>query len=677
MITAIVWVVATCSLFGMALGGSRRWNPSAETRAADTIVIAWSWLAMASFALSLLHYLSGYHLLAGVLVLGMLTLGATRRRVAIAVDAPIATPTWIRATWSGAVAFAAGHVIARGLLLFPVDFDTLMYHRPLIDFWLQSGSLYAGEASHWSNPGSNELWGLWAASTFRGDFLVGLINVPATVLLAVSTFDLCRLVGVGWPLSHLATLATLSNYPVINQLGNAENDVSAAALFVASACYGLRFARDGRPADLTLGAASAGLLCGIKYYALGYAALNCIVAAVVATRGRGPRDGLRVIAAFGLGIASLGGYWYLRNWAASGSPLYPMVFGQAGRFASSDYPNSWATTFLGNGRPEVVPLSAAALWRFTGPWQFAAVACLPIVTLWLIVTRAGARLRGGSRPPAGERLYLALLTLGSGAILAVTPLALEDISGSLNQLIAGYTPVRYGAAFLTLASVSFSLFLQDILIGVRKELRGLPACFAGISALFQVAWVANGHRIDWFFDVSLAIAGAACAFALDARGRDGPRLRRHPLLATALAAATIFGAGLGIERLGRLWDTQFINFYDSTYQTKVFSRLDELGESASRLGCLDFNSMPFLGPRRSVRLYQPRPVPSYDWLVRYLRRHRIQYVVVSTINASPTGWDVYAGMKDLLDEHYPEFRVDHRDWSFTLYRFDAGAHRPE
>ena len=42
-----------------------------------------------------------------------------------------------RALWLFLLVFWVCHVVRNGLLEFPKDFDTLMYHLPLIDHWFQ------------------------------------------------------------------------------------------------------------------------------------------------------------------------------------------------------------------------------------------------------------------------------------------------------------------------------------------------------------------------------------------------------------------------------------------------------------------------------------------------------------------------------------------------------------
>ena len=183
------------------------------------------------------------------------------------------TERWWHLIWGGLLAYGVAHVVLAAVLRFPTDWDTLMYHRPLLDQWLQARSLYALSDAHWFNPGTNELLGLWTAAPFSGDFLVGLLNLPAAVLLGLAVVELGAVFGLGRPLTHLAGFMALSSWPIWRQLSDAENDLAVSALFLASLCYTVRWIQDRRLANLYLASLCLGLLTGVKYYALGYAAV--------------------------------------------------------------------------------------------------------------------------------------------------------------------------------------------------------------------------------------------------------------------------------------------------------------------------------------------------------------------------------------------------------------------
>ena len=239
----------------------------------------------------------------------------------------------------------------------------------------------------WNTPGNNELVTLWLVAPFSGDFLYGLTNLPAAVLLACATVEIGRQIGLSTTWRNLSALAVVTNYVVLRQLITVENDVAVAALFVASLNYTLRYADHRCFADLLLGVVCLGLLAGVKYYALGYAAVAAFTAAMHIARRQGWRAATHAAVWGLLGLLAFGGYWYIRNWIAGGSPLYPLGLTAATDELGPVYPGSlWATTFIGNGRSELPELAIEAVWGMTGPCQLAALLGLPVTLGWLVVS---------------------------------------------------------------------------------------------------------------------------------------------------------------------------------------------------------------------------------------------------------------------------------------------------
>src|SRR5581483_7150627 len=166
---------------------------------------------------------------------------------------------------------------------------------------------------------------------------------------------------------HLATFLALSNTVIMKQLTDTENDMAVAALFCASLAYGVRSLQRPQWANSILCAASLGVLVGIKYYALPYAALACasITLAMLGCHGLGPT--MRNLAAAGLGMLLLGGYWYIRNTTMTGSPLHPMGFTPATDLLHRAYPEVWRSSFWSNPPREVALLGMQASARIGGP----------------------------------------------------------------------------------------------------------------------------------------------------------------------------------------------------------------------------------------------------------------------------------------------------------------------
>lgn len=572
--------------------------------------------------------------------------------------------------WSWLVASWALRVATEGLGRFVSDFDTVMYHAPLIVDWLQARSLHAPDSSHWSNPGGNELIGLWFVAPFDGDFLVVLANFPSALLLALAALELARLVGVRGPLAHLAALVIATNVVVTRQLVDGGNDVAVAGLTLATACYGLRAARKGQVGIVTLGGISLGLLAGVKFYALGYASVAWAATILLTARSRGPREAARLGSAWIACAVLFAGYWYARNAAVAGSPFYPLGITHESDLIGRVYPRIMESTYFGNGRPEVLPLAMRAVWGMTGPCQFLAVFGLPGWIAWVSATGLGVR-RSASARGRSARLGLVLLTIGSALVLGVTPVTVEDKPGTLNQIEMGYTPARYGLAFMGLAVVAMAATLHDLARLPRsRALRALPPLAFFLGLLTNLFLISHGEfenyrvgPISFQIGLDLSLLGVS-GYAIGSRV---PRLRRA-VLATA-AVAAIAAVPFAVQWLDRDWHGRFARFYDADFRTGAFRVLAGLDPAPTRICLLDYRCYPFLGSRRQFRICQPMDVPSYARLKDYLRDRGVEIVAAHTTEIDdPAAWDLYHRIAPWLKGHEEDFSVIHADPTFTLYR---------
>lgn len=638
----------------------------ARSRLFHALTLGWACLTLVLTALGATGLLRpGLALAAvGLVAAAGLLWGSSGRPVATACDPTQAPDRRVRVLWTALAALWLGHVVTRTAIEFTSEFDALMYHIPMIDYWLQAGSLYAPDGTHWANPGGNELIGLWMVAPFSGDFLVRLTNIPATFLLALAAAELGSILGLRRPLDNLAGFAVAANFIVIAQLVDSGNDTAVAALFLAGLCYSLRFRRSHRAADLLLCSACTGLLAGIKYYALGYAAILWLSLVLPEIRRGRLAHALRA-GGIGLLVSLLfGGYWYARNMVVSGTPFFPMGLSSSSDLLAQTYPDAGRTSFLGNGRPEVPALALRAVWQIGGACHTAAILALPIVLPWLL---------SSSRP--GHR-SLAALIAATAAVLAITPFALEDSPGTLNHLRWAYTPFRYGLCFLSLSVIALALALQALADRLRApELqRGFakawPALLLGTAAASQILFLDGRHPIDWAFCAPLVLNAALLAALLPSRILGRPR----PVIAVAGVIAVMVAGAFAIDRLSKTWDDQFHRSYDRLYGTRIFSTLRPYAESEPRLCLLDYRCHPFFGSRRQFRVCQPLQVPSSDVLADYLRQHDVELVVIRSGDSSgAAGWDAYTRPEDWRLALERDATLLHRDAIFALYRMKPSS----
>jgi hypothetical protein len=571
------------------------------------------------------------------------------------------------AVWWLVLPLGVGHVLVNGLLVFPRDWDTLYYHLPMIDQWLQARCLYTPDCWHWSYPGNHELFGLWAIAPFSGDFFNALNNLPAAALLAVAMICLGGEVGLSRPFAHLAGIAAVSNYVVLCQLVDNENDVAVAALFFTGFFYGLRFLRSRRQADLMLCSVVVGLLAGVKFYALGYAILVGGVLILFAFLAWGPGAVLQAGAALLGGMVLFGGYWYFRNAWVSGSPLYPRDLWQAEDMFSRLYPGAATSSFIGNGQPEVFGLAVKAVWGMTGPCHLLALLLLPITLPYLALAGIGRRDQAyqGIRRVRGA---IVLLTVGAATLLLLTPFAVEDTPGTLNQVRWGYCPVRYGLCFLTLAVFVLLVVLQDAAGRLRRFdpygaaghiLVGLLAVGCAIQFTF------TDERLPrrWDDTILAAVLLLLVAVIVVLIRHLWPATRKVLVVGVGLGA--VAGFSLFTGSLAATWHLRFTAHYDHYFGTKLYRRMAAEIPSGSRICVMETQCFPFFGSARQFRVCQPVYTASPEELGDYLHQHDTDYVAV------PPGGHIsetFFWFNELKSQHPDAFPAVWDDPLLPLYR---------
>lgn len=694
---AILWLAAT------ALLGAAGWETAARlfpedavlTKLGHAIVLGWAHIVLMGILLGATGLLWPVALLTGVASLAALTLGLVIWRVPTHAAAvydrtdpqPTGTPAsqlaqWLwAAVWGTLFAFWLGHVVTAGLLRFPDDFDTLMYHLPLVDHWLQAGSLYAPDGLRWSDPGNNELITLWLVAPFSGDFLYALTNLPASLLLACAAVEFGRRIGLSMSFQNLAGLAVVTHFVVFKQLIDTENDVAAAALFLACLAYALRYAEWGRIADLIFGVACLGLLAGVKYYALGYASIAATAAGLLIARRRGGRVATRAAILGLLGVLTFGGYWYVRNWAAGGSPLHPLGLTADGDGLGAVYQGSvWSTTFLGSGRPELPELAIKAVWGMTGPCHLATILVLPVTITWLVVSGFRQAQRPRRSVECAARSVLAFVTVASGLVLLVTPFAVEDVPGTLNQMHWMYCPVRYGMCFLSLAVLALVVLLHDISRGFRtwsEQVRGrsyylvlslahAPQVLLAVGVLFQFKglWrleLADGFVNGLLLATNILLAGAIVGLVVN----NWPQ--RRVLLTVILGWALASGASWAVDSLAQRWHSGFGSNYDRMLAGGLFRYQAETQPVGSCVCVLDLRSYPFFGSARQFRVCQPQQVHSRQELEDYLRvRDVALFAARFDTNWTARGWQNSRAW--LVDNNRLFVPIHEGSWPYTVYR---------
>lgn len=672
-----VWTVSCC-VFP---------DDTAFQRTMHTVTMIWTWIVLVSCGLGAFGLLSVTNLGLGVLAVSCGTWRYFRRRCADgcrAVASPDSRGRWqVRfwhVVWSINAALATVLLADRGVLQFPQNWDTLMYHRPLIDHWLQTSSLYVPECAVWFVPGNNELMGLWWGAPFTGDFWVGLMSVPGALLLALGTYELGRVIGLMPLLRHSAVIAVLGSSVMFHQITSAKNDVAVAGLFVTGLAYGLRHVEGRRRSDLVFGGAALGLLAGVKYYALGYAGVGWAGVSAMAWSQWGRRRALSVSLALG-GIMLLpAGYWYGRNAVVSGTPLYPMGHLRPHAEHAQMRRSAWRSSFLGNGRLAVWPQYAEAVWKRGGVCQIAALLAVPTSLAWLlgsVLTFSRSHLRPNT---AALRWGLVIVLMGTWINFAITPFT---VSAESDQLIESVDLVaRFSQVPLALSVVAFSLLLSDVSRWIKarggERLIGsvlsalLPLSFATMTfATFSAkanAVLDHQWLIILLIALDLVLLSALLRELSEANGGFAGRVRRFafPVIVGSGMAAFVLASSC----LSEWWHSDFATHYDRRLGTQAFSILEETDGAVPSVTALYFRYYPFFGSRRQFRAHRPRQVISRESLLRYLLANKSDTIAVAHSGSSAFEFESYDKAKEWINELPDAFdRIAHGS-EFDLYRVD-------
>ncbi len=573
---------------------------------------------------------------AGHLALSPLARGCLSGLGQVGARAP--STRWERLAAAAGVSLAALPVLAASsrLVALPMAPDALAYHLPMAAQWVQTGSMLTADARVWFYPGNYELLtsvffllaghdGLW----FAPDLIAW-----ATLFLALwSLLSTCGVPPVAAPV-HAAAAMWM---PLVQRcLGVGDNDLFAAAIFL-SAVWLIVAARLSQERRSVLGLAVLviAVLVGTKLALVAYAAL---LGALVlwASRGLTDRTGRPRLAAIAAVALLLAGSFYARNAILTGNPVYPVGVAPFGitllpwgdtshvvaiRRAIS--PAELAATTLARTRlpGETARLLGRHLWGLAT----SAVLLLGAGALWTLWRRRpGAGKAADRHIPSGTAWLLAVVLGVSFVAFLNTPLALENLPGTSNQLIAGWS-LRFA-----LPSVVLAFALGALL---------LPSSSAPFVPWLAVAASASASPLPRAEPIAVSLAVFAvllATFRLRERwSRAAPRRSdlTH-LRAWALFAAVLLVAGLLLQGFLRATSEGRSHQTAAGYTYGVNSRVVEwvnanVPDGAVMASLTSLRAYPLIGHRFQRRVISVGlSLPAEAW-VRAVQQHRAEYLVLS------------------------------------------------
>ena len=522
----------------------------------------------------------------------------------------------VKIIWWFIGSLLAGHIISNGLLGWPTDWDSLMYHMPFVDHWIQERSLFARGSARWSMPASSELIALWFAVSFSGDFLVPLNNLPALIVFTAAILQMGETANFSPFEGCTCASICIFTQVTLRQSVDASNDLIVAAFFFSGMHYLGKIIEGHRPVDGILFGISVGVLTGIKYFAVGYALLLIGLFAVLAFRSdRSALQHFRSLCYFFLGAGLLGSFWYVRNYFATGNPLYPLFSRDFSERMS--YPGIHRTTLLFHLSWDAMEKVFNSVWNRCGVFHVASVAVAPSVVIKGIGVYRSS--------PERCRFQWAIAYLGVLAILLATPMLVEDQPGTLNQLKWGYTTVRYGLCFWT-----FNVFLAFIAASrFRRQIGLMPMnlrCAIGVAAMtLQIYWTSIHLRPLCFEPVSSwTILCGVLLLTLYVLCRI--KCGRYVLV---ISVVGLLIQSVLIAYLSFRWHAGLAKHFDEHEGTTVFCTIEE---SVERILVLDDRSYPFFGSHRQNYIVQPMRFHDADRSVQMCIENQLTLVATRIEN---------------------------------------------
>jgi hypothetical protein len=229
----------------------------------------------------------------------------------------------------GVAAWLALVYLLLGLTL-PVEAisDAPIYHLPFAVAWWKAGTLALvptpfGDAAATYFPANGDLWLAWLVASGSGA-LAKVGQWPLMVVGATALYGLARVACFPWPAAVMPGALWIGLPIVVTQSSLANVDLIWAAFYLVAVYFVVRWfvgAGPERQRWLFLCALACGIVIGTKAVGALFVTVLLLIAAAAVARGHQP---ITQGALLGLGVVLPSAYWYLRNLAVTGNPLYPL-----------------------------------------------------------------------------------------------------------------------------------------------------------------------------------------------------------------------------------------------------------------------------------------------------------------------------------------------------------------
>ena len=442
----------------------------------------------------------------------------------------------------------------------PADgIDALSFHLPGAARWIQSGSIWGVDQfipnqAQAYYPNNGDVLFLSAMLPFGDAAFVRTVGAPLLAMLGLAVYALAVELGAFRSLA-VSFAAMFVSIPAVIEpaLQGTLPDAFMLACFAAGILFGLRYLRENRRSELVLCGLGLGLAVGTKWYGVSSVATLLVIAvAALIVGGRPIRVIAREFALLAGVIAFAGGIWFLRNWIASGNPVFPLKVAPLGitifdaprdtirelsGFTIADYATDWDVW-----RTYLLP----ALWMTLRLPVLLAAAGLGL-TLWISLSRLRAPVSAeGADSDRSWAARVAVLGFGAIALVGVYAITPYSALGPEGMPVQADANTRYllPAALIAsaLAAAGFS----------RLPRQAVPAVHAlALVAIVQALFHGVRPSESAFAEAGAALlAVAATSLLLLRLARRGQRAASRAIAVAGLAVAIVLVvvAGRDVQR---------------------------------------------------------------------------------------------------------------------------------
>ncbi len=423
-----------------------------------------------------------------------------------------------------------------GLMLFVLrnpltDRDSLLYHLPMWAYWLKTGTLAVALREpiegYTAYPGGAEVLQAFAGWATQSDALSALPSIGALAVVALSLRRVAIELGAAPALAEASTLLLLSNRGVMALGRGTQVDMIMAAWVVIAVRFALRYRAQRAPRDLGLTLVALGLATSCRFN--GPALALVVITLAVFAPPRVDFVDVRRVGPWPWAIAALlGGFWWVRNFAATGNPLYPA---EVPFFTSSIAPaiaadvlrntTQWAMWQQGYAGH----LTLANMMRFFGP----ALALVSIALAWpLMKQRRTERTVVGALALVAFGLFLispfsgANWSYASGSPPLLAPDNVRFLLAPISLMVALGVGVLSGSRPLAWlgASMCVALTLWQLGPSLARVIAGVVVVAPAVWAM-RAPWSSHLRSLPLrVLGVALGALGLTLALAVTAAGRE-------------------------------------------------------------------------------------------------------------------------------------------------------------